>query len=562
MDGKELKRLFAERDSVIQNLNAQLESSINNAQRELFLKFFQDFGDKLQFDDKGVILNNAANRLLLQKIDVMFADWAKENNTQILNSLLYGVQGVLDFNKRYYSNFAGDAQLLPLRKKVVENMQGWLGIEGSGKAKENGYLSTLVSNGDVKNKLKDFAMRSIYGQQGYQVTKANLAQLIQGDKENLGALQKYYRNFTYDLYSQIDRATAETYANDLNFVFAIYEGGLIETSREFCKEHNGNVYHKTEIADFDPKVAKQPNYNPFTDLGGYGCRHHLNWIPNALALAMRPDAKKFLTGVGIAETQKQETAKKIAEKPAAKPKPEKPAKIDFSSDINADKMKALEARGFNIHPQERDASYFNKNLKGFDIAAVDDFLSDSFKKFGATSVRKDLRYLDNGFSFRYEVNTPHGAISISRGFFDKDGKNAVYHALLDLPKQLQGNGFTKEFFKELVTQYEAAGIERIEVTANSDVGGYAWGRYGFNAKSKYAISDIINKAKRSLDVTELKELNEWADRCRDSGVWNMRELTNYKWAKNLMLGTQWGGYLDLTNPIQKQIFTDYLNGKK
>ena len=137
-------------------------------------------------------------------------------------------------------------------------------------------------------------MKMVYGQEGWEATRKSLAKLIEGDQNNLGALQKYHRNFTYDLYSQIDRATAKTYADDLGFEFAIYEGGLIETSREFCKDHNGNVYHKSEIEDFDPKVAKQPDYNPFTDLGGYGCRHHLNWIPTSLALAMRPDASKFI----------------------------------------------------------------------------------------------------------------------------------------------------------------------------------------------------------------------------------------------------------------------------
>ena len=74
----------------------------------------------------------------------------------------------------------------------------------------------------------------------------------------------------------------------------MFEGGLIETSRPFCKDHNGNVNHKSEIAEFNPEKGKQPDYNPFTDLGGYACRHHLNWIPTALALAMRPEARKFI----------------------------------------------------------------------------------------------------------------------------------------------------------------------------------------------------------------------------------------------------------------------------
>jgi len=106
-----------------------------------------------------------------------------------------------------------------------------------------------------------------------------------------GRMSQYYRNFVYDTYSQVDRATGEVYAEKLGLQFAVYEGGIIKTTRKFCRERNGKVFHRTEIEKFDPKVAKPPNYNPFTDLGGYGCRHHLNWIPEALAYIMRPDAK-------------------------------------------------------------------------------------------------------------------------------------------------------------------------------------------------------------------------------------------------------------------------------
>ena len=135
------------------------------------------------------------------------------------------------------------------------------------------------------------------GQAGWQDTKKNLEKLIAGDKDNLGALQKYHRNFSYDLLSQVDRATGKTYADDLKFEFAIYEGGLVERSRKFCIEHNGNIYHISEIQKFNPQVAKQPNYNPFTDAGGFSCRHHYNYISTSLAKAMGKDVDKFLNGV-------------------------------------------------------------------------------------------------------------------------------------------------------------------------------------------------------------------------------------------------------------------------
>ena len=293
MDRKELQKLFKQRDTLIMQLNAKFEAQVQDSQRDLLRLFMEKFADKLQFDSDKRIINNQYNRTLLLSVDKLFAEYSKANNPLILASLIGGVSNIMDFNAKYYSNLEKQAKLLPIRERVLTNVRGWLGIEDNA-TKANGYLDTLVKSEQVKNQLKQSVMKMVYGQEGWEATRKSLAKLIEGDQNKLGALQKYHRNFTYDLYSQIDRATAKTYADDLGFEFAIYEGGLIETSREFCKDHNGNVYHKSEIEDFDPKVAKQPDYNPFTDLGGYGCRHHLNWIPTALALAMRPDASKFI----------------------------------------------------------------------------------------------------------------------------------------------------------------------------------------------------------------------------------------------------------------------------
>lgn len=293
MDRKELQKLFKQRDTLIMQLNAKFEAQVQDSQRDLLRLFMEKFADKLQFDSDKRIINNQYNRTLLLSVDKLFAEYSKANNPLILASLIGGVSNIMDFNAKYYSNLEKQAKLLPIRERVLTNVRGWLGIEDNA-TKANGYLDTLVKSEQVKNQLKQSVMKMVYGQEGWEATRKSLAKLIEGDQNKLGALQKYHRNFTYDLYSQIDRATAKTYADDLGFEFAIYEGGLIETSREFCKDHNGNVYHKSEIEDFDPKVAKQPDYNPFTDLGGYGCRHHLNWIPTSLALAMRPDASKFI----------------------------------------------------------------------------------------------------------------------------------------------------------------------------------------------------------------------------------------------------------------------------
>lgn len=319
---KQLKKLIDERDITISRINGELEKLVSGTQKKMLAEFMSGFADKLQTDEKGVVINNTYNRNLLVSLDKMFTDFTKKNAPVLIHEIVSGVGSIMNFNSRFYSNFAGDAKLLPIRNKVRESVGAWLGIK-NGEASENGYLRTLVENDSARNAIKNVALKTILSQEGFFSSKKKLQELIDGDDERMGAMQKYYRNFTYDLYSQVDRATAQTYADDLKFEFAIYEGGLIERSRTFCKDHNGKVFHKSEILKFKLTEAEPPNYNPFTDLGGYGCRHHLNWIPNALAVAMRPDARKFI------EPKKEKAEEKKAEdKTGPKKEPVKTVEVE------------------------------------------------------------------------------------------------------------------------------------------------------------------------------------------------------------------------------------------
>lgn len=323
MDKKELQLLGKQRDNLISSLYASYEATLSKAQGVLFKQFAVEIMDKLEYDEDGKVINNAKNRNVLVSLDKFFKKWNDDTNPRVLNVLLEGVQQIMNFNYGYYSKFneVPKASLIKLREKALSNVRGWLGMEDND-IKPNGYLDTLVQNDTIKNQIKDAVMKTIYAQDGWNAAKKTLQTIIEGDGSgSLGSLEKYHRNFSYDLYSQIDRATGKTYADDLKFDCAIYEGGIIETSRPFCKEHNGNVYHISEIKKMKPEKAIPPNYNPIFDMGGYACRHHWNWIPPSLAVMLRPDIKKFLDGTASEETPPTEKPK---EKPKEQPKPQPP----------------------------------------------------------------------------------------------------------------------------------------------------------------------------------------------------------------------------------------------
>lgn len=284
-DSRDVRKYMIRRSDLVDGLISVLENKVEQSQRHLLDLTVSQFVDKLQLTEDGRVRNTLHNKRLLANIDTIFDRFGKTAGVEIARLIAQGVQSVVNFNGEYYKMFTTQAQLLPITATVKEFVQSWLGLTERGAVRANGYLDTLIKDTTVKNQIKDFALRSVIGQKGWMESKNELGKIVSG------RMSQYYRNFVYDTYSQVDRATGEVYAEKLGLQFAVYEGGIIKTTRKFCRERNGKVFHRTEIEKFNPPVAKPPNYNPFTDLGGYGCRHHLNWIPDALAYIMRPDAK-------------------------------------------------------------------------------------------------------------------------------------------------------------------------------------------------------------------------------------------------------------------------------
>lgn len=123
---------------------------------------------------------------------------------------------------------------------------------------------------------------------GLKEIRDSLFNKVVGDK----LAQRYFGRWTYDVFSQIQRVGANQLRIKLGLRFAIYQGGLIKTSRPFCEEKNGQCFLDEEIGkwvneDFEGKP--ETGYQPFVDLGGYNCRHRLDWISKELAKRLRPD---------------------------------------------------------------------------------------------------------------------------------------------------------------------------------------------------------------------------------------------------------------------------------
>lgn len=63
-----------------------------------------------------------------------------------------------------------------------------------------------------------------------------------------------------------------------------------------------------------------------------------------------------------------------------------------------------------------------------------------------------------------------------------DGTLVAIHGNFEIDPDQQGKGLAKRVLAESMDAYEQMGVSRIELTANSETGGYAWARFGFKAE--------------------------------------------------------------------------------
>lgn len=236
------------------------------------------------------------------------------------------------------------------------------------------------------------------------------------------------------------------------------------------------------------------------------------------------------------------------------------------TELTNDNIKYLESKGIKVSITGDGVDYFNRLFKGFDLAAMDGELTSVAEKNNFKINSKVLAFNSYGWEFHYE--TP-GTFKLSRNFGDWNGKTNVGHSYFTLSDKLQGQGVSKDVFKGLYKQYRAADIKEIQVSANLDVGGYTWGKYGFSCTSKYDLADIFDKAKDMLDENKLSK-NEFKDfktlhdayiNSEESSIkFPMRDVANTSYGKSLLLGTKWAGEIDLTDDLERKQFEDYLFG--
>lgn len=306
---EQIRRFSRLRSNLLDKLTNELFQLIADAQNELYREIIREFLTReLSFTEEGKIRNLVGNYASTHSLDKIFARTiVKGTGKQLITQVTTGTDLINRINLKYFKLFDKRA-VEQLSKEIEGRVLRNFGITESGKVAPESFLNNVLQSTEPINKVKNLIHQAI-------ATESLITDLEGSLKTSIideGLLRRYMDSTQVtNIYDKYDRQTTREYGMALGLDYAIYQGGTIEDSRDFCIERNGKVFTRDEIKAFGTPADKfggytnksagefkgkfKPStkvYDPETDLGGYNCRHHLDWITYELAVILRPELKK------------------------------------------------------------------------------------------------------------------------------------------------------------------------------------------------------------------------------------------------------------------------------
>lgn len=288
----------------------KLQSEVRRFQARLTRELIKELSGKVTLTD-GALKATFNNLRLTETMDRVWNDFVKSDYGNIITGYADTVKKIGGSNRAYFLLLNKEGKILKEKmfatayKNAEAKMLYKIGIGADGNFVKNGFLDRLVADQSVIGQAKDYMMKSVTSQQDFKKTVDGLSELLEGVNGNNGAVDRYFNQYVYDTYSEYDNSFANELAIQLDLQCFIYEGGVVKDTREFCLEHESNVYTRDEAAlwpewkspttgETPSYIASLPGYDPLVDLGGFNCRHKLLWISNEEAIERRPELAEIL----------------------------------------------------------------------------------------------------------------------------------------------------------------------------------------------------------------------------------------------------------------------------
>lgn len=260
-----------ERIAYIQKRQELLASAVSDMQASFFATILKSI-------DK--VARNVA------ELDRLFYQFTRGELAAVISQFASDIMSIGRVNESYFKTLLGKEYTLT-KDSIQEPLRKRFGLTENGFAKDS-FFDLLVRDTSVQQQVKKAAYQLQYTGKGPKEFAETINGLLEG---KAGAYQRFFSTFVYDTYQQADAEIQEQTAKRLELEAALYSGGTVRDSRPFCKERNGKVWLRSEIAAWNEETwaGKIKEGSVEINRGGYNCRHHLSWITNKQAINRRSD---------------------------------------------------------------------------------------------------------------------------------------------------------------------------------------------------------------------------------------------------------------------------------
>lgn len=226
----------------------------------------------IETDDSGYIKQNAGNRAILRAAQNQFDKTIQNSVYQsALEQHLSVIPVIDDLNTTYFESISSAFKpnrvfIQQLQTQTIESVNSLVlqdGLAAQVKIPLNQILSQNVNTGGSFSGMLE-----------------QVRTFVKGDENLQGKLLSYSRNIVSDSLFQYARAYQQSVTADLKLDWYRYVGGLMDTSRPFCRDRNGGYFTHKEIEswaslEWAGKNNLTTESSIFILAGGFSCRHSI-----------------------------------------------------------------------------------------------------------------------------------------------------------------------------------------------------------------------------------------------------------------------------------------------
>lgn len=310
---KRIAEALNQKEALLNDARNRFEKIVLNFQAELYEDVLTEVIRDLETSD-GAILDNADNYRIAMKVEKLYRAFTVRVASVLLPEMNSTTTEIVDLTKKYFTSVMND---LPARfENVVESTKTLIDLKiglRQGKMIRGGLISQMLNI--PPQELQSLMSRAVSSQMDMKDFVTAVKEQLKGNEVKSGVYDRQLKRFAYDTYQQYDAAYNKKLAEEFEMRYFVYQGGLVEDSRDFCAAHNNKVWSIEEAQEWPewtpskgeypagyevkakdlyaiPSYMDYPGYDPLTDRGGYNCRHIIGFITDDLAMKLRPGLKE------------------------------------------------------------------------------------------------------------------------------------------------------------------------------------------------------------------------------------------------------------------------------